>query len=426
MKGSGSLDRKPLVDAQLVTAARRSRFNPLRNLTPQGLSSALDAFETGYLREADLLWRAMARRDDVLKGVKPKREKAVTRRTWEVVCVDESSTAKDQKEALEFFWQHATGVDAFDRNDRGRFSAITRFLMQAQSYRYSALHLVWKPSAKGITAEFEWLPTGFFENLTGELRWLGPTGFGLEGTPLDPTNWLVCAGEGLMEPCSIAYGFKSLSYQDWAAFNEKFGLPFLKGTTSAAKDSDEWENMVEAIEGFMNDGGVVLSEGSNIDAITVGNSGSIPFPSLIERCDRAMTALFLGSDLASMSRGGSGNSGASVQGGETIKIEADDCEWVSEQLQRIDHLVLQYRFGEEVEILASTQVRGPVTRDVVRDMQVDKFLIEMGCPTAKADLMERYERSQPDEGEELVERGNKDAERMERGLQSAEIGRAHV
>lgn len=400
--GSGTLDKSPIVDAAAVKVARRSRFNPLRSLTPQLLSSALDAHANGQLRDADTLWREMADRDDVLKGVKPKREKAVTRRKWEVVMVDDSAAAKAQKAALEYFWNHATGVDAFDRNDRGGFSAIARFILLAQSYRYSALHLVWKPSPKGITAEFEWLPNAFFENISGSLRWLGPQGFGIEGTPLDPTNWLVCAGEGLMKPCSIAYGFKVLSYMDWISFNEKFGIPFIKATTNAAKDTEEWDNMVEMVEDFMNDGGGVFSEGSTVDLVSGGNAGSIPFPALIERCDRAMTALFLGSDLASMSRGGSGNSGASVQGGETVKIEADDCAWLSEQIQRVDKLVLDYTFGEDTEILASTQVRGPVTRDSTRDLLIDQFLINNGVPVSLADLAERYERSLPDEGEQLV------------------------
>ena len=390
------------MDAQAVQVARRTRFNPLRSLTPELLSSALDAHDIGDLRQADLLWRAIAERDDVLKGVKPKREKAVSRRSWEIVLADDSAEAKRQKETLEHFWSQATAVDAFDRNDRGGFSAVVRHLMQAQSYRYAALHLVWKPTPQGLTAEFEAVPTMFFENRTGALRWLGPQGFGIEGSPLDPTNWLVCAGEGLMKPCSIAYTFKALSYSDWIAFNEKFGMGFVKGTTNAPKDSAEWDAMVEAVETFMNDRGAVFSEGSSIDVVAQGNAGNIPFPALMERADRAMTALYLGSDLASMSRGGSANSGASVQGGEGVKIEADDCAWVSEQLQRVDRLVLDAVHGAGTPALASVQVRGPVTRDITRDLAIDEKLIAWGVPVSLSDLAERYERSLPDDGEPLA------------------------
>lgn len=401
-KGSGTLDRNPVADAAAVKMARRSRFNPLRNLSPQSLVHALDAFEIGNLRDAATLWAQMRERDDVLSVVAPKREKSVSRRKWEVLTTgeeSESKAAEAQKQALEYFWNNATAVNAFDKNERGKISQVFRQFLRTISFKYGAQHLVWKPSPHGLTAEFEYVPLEFFENTTGELRWLGPMGFAAEGKELDPQNWIISCNDGLMKPCSIAYGFKVLSYLDWVAYNEKFGLPFPIGKTNAPKDSDEWNDMVEAVGNIMNDGAAVMSMDAAITTLEVKSSG-LPFAPLIERCDRAMSAIYTGADLATISRVGAQNAGASVQAGEPLKFEADDCAWLSEQLQRIDQMVLEYTFGVGVEVLAYTQVRGPITRDVRGDLEVDDRLIRWGVPISKADLAERYERTMAEDDEE--------------------------
>src|SRR5260221_4821662 len=60
----------PVFDAENIQLQRRMRFNPLRTLYPENLSLALDQFEMGILRQAALLWEAIARRDDTLAFVK--------------------------------------------------------------------------------------------------------------------------------------------------------------------------------------------------------------------------------------------------------------------------------------------------------------------------------------------------------------------
>jgi hypothetical protein len=47
----------------------RARFNPIKTLTPDSLSSMLDGFASGYLKSAALTWDAIERRDDVIQAV---------------------------------------------------------------------------------------------------------------------------------------------------------------------------------------------------------------------------------------------------------------------------------------------------------------------------------------------------------------------
>ncbi|MDB6109282.1 MAG: hypothetical protein JWR69_1032, partial [Pedosphaera sp.] len=57
----------------------RTRFNPIRSLTPDLLSQYLDNFRLGFFRNPALAWEAMERRDTRLQTVAPKRKKSVAR-----------------------------------------------------------------------------------------------------------------------------------------------------------------------------------------------------------------------------------------------------------------------------------------------------------------------------------------------------------
>src|SRR5437868_1872641 len=89
-----------------VQQSIRSRFNPIPSLTPTQLTSYLEAFRVGFFRNIALAWDAMERRDDKLAAVAPKRKKAVARHGWEILTVDDSPAAQQQKAALEYFYNH--------------------------------------------------------------------------------------------------------------------------------------------------------------------------------------------------------------------------------------------------------------------------------------------------------------------------------
>ena len=46
----------------------RLRYNPLKNLTPQKITAAMDAFNYGYLSEAARIYDAIRRRDAVVQA----------------------------------------------------------------------------------------------------------------------------------------------------------------------------------------------------------------------------------------------------------------------------------------------------------------------------------------------------------------------
>lgn len=404
----------PLAGAESIRWARRTRFNPIRQLEPTRLSSILDDFEAGNVREATLLWEAMCQRDEILMSVKPKRELAMAKLGWEVIALDDSPEALAHKAALEFFWNNVTATSVYDRNVRGGFSRFVRQLMEAVSYRYSAHHIVWEPSERmvegegissfpGLTATFEHVPLYFFENRDGILRYLADGVSGIQGQELAEGEWLVTVGDGLMVACSICYMFKRMSVQDWVAFNEKFGLPGVHVETNAGFGTAEWDAVRESAAKFMNDWACVTSQGTKYNLLEAKSGGQLPFPPLVERMDRMMASLYRGADLSTMSAGLGAGDGASLQGDESELIEFGDAAMLSESLNQIDRMVLRWHFGIDAG-LAYTEVKSNPDQDVKLDLEIDKFLLESGAPIAVADALERYNRTTPADGEDLLQR----------------------
>ncbi len=197
----------------------RSRFNPIPSHTPQLLSAYLESFRIGFFRNIALTWDAMERRDYNLQAVAPKRKKAVARHGWEILTLDDSPAAQEQKLALEYFYNHLTATTALEENETGGLSLLIRQMMDAVGKRYAVHEIIWQPAVSPtsdsalrtpqLTATFRFCPLWWFEGTQGRLRFL-PSEFAIYGVDMEPGGWLVTVGDGLMEACSVAYMFKQL------------------------------------------------------------------------------------------------------------------------------------------------------------------------------------------------------------------------
>ncbi len=298
-----------------VKHSLRARFNPIKTLTPDSLSTMLDEFSAGYLRSAALTWDAIERRDDVIFGVAMKRKKSISRLNWEVLTIDDTDIAKRQQAALVYFYNNLTATNACDCNECGGFSLLVRQMMDAIGKKYAVHEIIFNLNESKnstdmqITANFRFVPLWFFENRDGKLKLLLNEG-STEGVELEPGAWLITVGDGLMEACSIAYLFKHLPLRDWLVYCERNGMPGVKGVTDAPPNSQQWECAREAVEDFGAEFHALMSRGTDIEAIDLSASGQLPYPALIDRMDRAIAALWRGSDLATLSR--SNGTGASL------------------------------------------------------------------------------------------------------------------
>jgi phage gp29-like protein len=390
----------PTIDAQRAAQALQARIVAMRGLTPETLSSYLESFEMGYLRYAALAWQKIRDRDDTVKAVSEKRELAVSLLNWEILPLDDSEEALAHKAALEDCYNNLVATHCLDTNQRGGVSTLIRQMLHSVGHKYAVHEIVWKPGlGTGLSAEMRFVPLQFFENTQGRLRYLASEG-ATTGEDLEDGGWMVTVGAGLMEATSIAYLFKQLPLKSWLIFCEKFGIPGLHGETNAAYGSEEWNRFREALTAFAQDWALVTSTGGKITPIEVNASGSQPHAQLVDRMDRAISRLWRGADLGTMSAGGQAV-GSNPQESETDIFAAADAMIVSETLQHyVDRQVIAYRFG--VEPKAYFQLQPPVRVNHEIQLRIDEMLIKWGCRLGKKDLMERYGRAEPGESDEIA------------------------
>ena len=384
------------------------RANLLSGLSGETLGYALDMWERGDLRMAALFWQSMALRDDVIASVKAKREKALARRAWQIVTSAPKgmeATAKEQQNKLKEFWSGITAVDAYDRNDRGAFSKLVRQMLTAVSYKYAAHHILWKPQADRVTAEFEFVPPHFFENRTGTLRFC-PQGYETTGEQMPADEWMVTCGDGLMVSASIGYLCKRNALTDWLVFSERFGVPGVLGHTKHAAGTAGGNAMADAVESFSNDWNATIYEDlgdGKIELIQAqGGASNLPMPALIERVDRRIAALYRGADLSSISSTSGQGSGASLQGEETDLIEKDDALMVEEKLAEISLQVLRWYYGPDVVPYAHLKISVPTPEDQKMLIDAIKMLVDYGAPISINDCLEKFGFSPPELDAELL------------------------
>lgn len=394
------------VGADRARQFKLTSFNPIKGLTPARLSTYLDAWKRGTLREIALVWQDIMERDDQVKTCHPKRTRNVTGLDYAVLPVDDSAEAGLHKEALEAFYSNLTAVNALELNERGGVRLLFKHMMTAVGMRYACHEIVWEPGARNkLKAQFRFLPLQFFENMTGRLRFL-ESDFALLGTDLDeffgPGGWMVTTGEGIMHATCVAYMFKHMPLKAWVSYCEKFGVPGIHAKTSAAKGSAEWNALIDAVAGFGEDLALITNDGASINPIELKNSGNQPHPALVERMDRAISRLWMGGDLATMSASGSAV-GSQPQSDDLEQLKRDDADMITDTLQEyVDKQVIAQTFGADVAPLAYFKLKPPARLDIERELKIDQSLIGWGVEIGVRDLRERYGRSEPDAADEIA------------------------
>lgn len=395
--------KKSVVTPERIYLHKLARFSPIRDLTPATLARQIDDFAAGYLREFAMTMEAVERRDDIIQSVAPKRRASISRLPYEIILDPNAppEEAEAHKQVLEYFYGNLKATNAIDLNQKRGFSLLVEQMLHAVGFRYAVHEILWRPSPEGLTAEFNYVPLWFFENITGKLRFL-PSDYAWHGEDLRENGWMVTVGPGIMEACTVAYMFKHLPLKDWLLYCEKHGMPGIIGKTDAPKDSPEWEAMKEAVDSVGVDFTAVTGREDTIDAVDFSQQGELPYPGIVDRMDRAMSALWRGADLSTMSAGQGSGEGASLQGDETDMLEEDDARLISETLQiQVDPLVIAWHFGPGTKPLAWVEIKPPRKQDVDADLKVDTFLRDSGCPLSVRETMERYSRTMPD-GDEAI------------------------
>src|SRR4029079_3936153 len=143
----------------------------------------------------------LEQRDDLLRTVVAKRKKSVARHGWTVLpkpnLIDgEKDAAKEHARALEFFYGNLQCEHAVDSAEKGGFKLLARQMMDAVGKRFAVHEILWQADQRSdsnrnfVTAKFRFVPLGFFENTTGQLRFLENES-SVVGVELQSGAWMI-------------------------------------------------------------------------------------------------------------------------------------------------------------------------------------------------------------------------------------------
>jgi len=395
----------PVVSADRVRLEKLSRFNPLRDWTPDVLTRQLEAFARGDIRELAYVMEWLEKHDDTIATVAPKAKAAVSRHGYDVVMRDEikpehRQLAEDQRGVLQAFYDSLEATHAVDADEAGNMRLFVQQVMDGYGKHYAAHHIVWRPTVAGLQATAIHVPTWFFESKLGRLRFL-PSTWSIDGVPLEEMGgrnaWMISRGRGVMLACAIARMFKQVPLQDWLTYCDRHGMPAFIGKTSAAKDSPGWDQMRSAVAGMGAEFGAVINTGDSLDVLDLTTKGELPYEKLIDRMDRAIVMLWRGGDLSTLSR--SNAVGANPQQEETDELDADNAEWVSETIDRqLSRVVLNWHFGEAPQ-LAKLRLRKRTRENLKEDLDVVKAAKELGVRISKPWFIGKFGIVEADQGE---------------------------
>lgn len=368
--------------------SQRIGAGALRNLKPETLARAIEAFEAGRLGAAARIFEAVAMRDDLISGLFLKRRKCVARLDGEVVALDESKTAQEHAKVLRDFYSSIEVENLADKNERGGLRMLVMQMMESVGMKYSAHKVEFKRKGSSLSAKFVRYPLWLFENTSGSLRLLEREGQLREGTELKEKEWLITTSDGLMIPSTIAYIFKHLTLRDWLIYCERNGMPGVKAKTDAYPGSEQWEAACKAASDFGAEFHAVFSQGTDIEAIDLSSRGALPYPQLVERMDRMLCALWRGGDLATM--GGKSEMGSTSQWYESSLIEEDDAENISQTLNmQIDKTVIELAFGNTAP-RAKFILRLPDYESHLSELSVIERLAKIGLKPDPLKLAKRF------------------------------------
>ncbi|MBO5255774.1 MAG: DUF935 family protein [Opitutales bacterium] len=366
----------------------RSVFNPIKNLRPESVIRALDAFNEGRLATAVRMFDAIVHRDDTICCLNLKRKKSVSRLDIEIVPLENSKKAKAHQKALVKFYENLEVNSICEKNKTGGIRMLISQMMDSVAMKYAIHKIKFVNDLDNIKGIFTQYPLWLFENTSGKLKILEKENQLTEGTPLDNNKWLITCGDGLMEASSIAYVYKHLPLRDWLIYCERNGMPGIKAKTNAYPNTPQWESAKDAVSQFGAEFYAVLSEGTDIEAIDVSSKNQLPYQQIIERMDRMLCALWRGADLGTIS--GNNKIGASMQWYESTLIEEDDALNISETLNKnIDTKIIKILFDDDIP-LAKFRLKLPDYEEKLYELDVIERLCKLGLKPNELELAKKF------------------------------------
>jgi len=389
-----------------VMREQQARYNALMNANPKRLIDAITAYNCGHIGELARIVEEYELRDDKMRTCSKKLRASVARCDYTISVREgfaDDERAKRHVEVLTRFWSGVKATNRFKLDEVGGFNLLIKQMMEAESLGFAVHEIVWRVLPNGeLAATFIKIPLWHFENRTGKLRFLRQSEE-YDGEPMLDGEWLVATGDAIGIAASICACLKRCTLADWAVYCERCGMPFFVAKTGAQFKSQQWNNLSEALKAIGRDARIQVDKNTDINAVQTGGNGNPPYGPYVEWADRAISSLYRGADLSTMSKDGMAV-GASLQGDEMGIIEQDACARLSETLQeKVCRYVIRFVCGDN-EPLAQIEIKPTKKPNISQEIEIDNHLISHGVKLGKKDAAQRYGRATADaEGDEVME-----------------------
>ena len=304
---------------------------------------------------------------------------------------------------------------------------LRKELLKCKLYGARAVEMVWDTvvlNGKSLVAPvgFRRLPHDFIyakkQNRTDAYNTLfvgndpldvydaGHVVFALDGAKEEFTDWdFTGFGKGIS---AMRYSIiKFFDVDDWAAFNEVFGMPLRLGILKPGHDDNAVKRLEDAVHNLGSDASAVIDDTTEIKFPEAQKYGSTnAYETLSEFCNREISKAITSESLTGSS-GKTGTYGAmKTANGIRLDVAQGDALDVDAILQKnIIDVFYALNYGALDVPRIQTHIKPAV--DLNKQAQVDKALFEMGLELSVSGLRKRYDAPAPiDDADILKKTGN--------------------
>jgi len=382
-----------------------------KGLTPEIMATYLDEFYAGRFRNIAMLWDTMQDGDTICAPVAEKRlgKVGAELRNYTVEALDESDAAAKQAKFLRRFFE--TGIRAEHarrRAEHGGLRKAVEFLCDAIGKKYSFMAKVWEGDGDDLRLTLRHVPLWHFaEQDDGSYRYYPNPDSTLSQAPVREGQWVVgVRRRAVMQAAGIASLLRRLPQQQIARVLERFGVPNVVGSTTSEFNSPGWQAMYGALVAYMSDMPVLLSAGNELKVEESNFRAASLHKTHLEWCTTEIAMNWLGGELGTVSKSGSGTLAGDAQAADLDDLIRDDCDWITEVMnEQIAMDALARRFPKE-PVLARFLLRKPDATDDAADMTTIKDAVDIGARVPVRHVHDRFSLPEAAAGEAVLTPAN--------------------
>jgi SPP1 gp7 family putative phage head morphogenesis protein len=379
-----------------VTKGATGRATRLtKGLTPETLATYLDDFYEGKFYSIAMLWDAMQDGDVICAPVAEKRLSKISAelRNYTVEALDETPAAQAQQKFVEQLLESGVRAEhAIRPAEHGGLRKAVEFLCDAVGKKYSFCAKIWEGNGDDMRLTLKHVPLWHFrEQDDGSYKYYPNPKSTLSATSVNDSQWVVAVRRrAVMQAASLAICLRRLPVQQVARALEKFGVPNVFGTTTSEPNSPGWQAMSNALYSYMSDMPVLMSEGNKIEIAESNFRAASVHKTHLENCTTEIIINWLGGELGTVSKSGSGTLAGGAQANDLDDLIRDDCDWLTDVInEQIIRDAIARRFPKQ-PVLARFVLRKPDDVDDEADMDILERAVALGAQVPASYLHDRF------------------------------------